>query len=383
MVRLATCDWTKTMSSSADKPRPEREQTNESLRIERETTDEKLADELALAQATADAVVKRARGRADSVLKEARGGADEKLREGGATRNQRATVSLERSQADSSLNQERSEADGELAFERNAVKAATTQLLAAERQETDVTLGVERAGSDGALAARDDFMSMVSHDLRTMLTGITMNASTQIKRARRDEAGEPYLKSAEKILRFATRMNRLIGDLVDVASVEAGRLSVAPTTRDAVALAREAIEAFRLIALDKGLTLTGELPDRMVPALVDHDRVLQVLSNLLGNAIKFTASGGHVRLEVKPLANEISFLVIDTGPGIAHDKLQAVFERFWQVDPLDKRGMGLGLFISKFIVEAHGGRIWAESEAGRGSTFAFTLPCPVTANAPG
>ena len=112
----------------------------------------------------------------------------------------------------------------------------------------------------------------------------------------------------------------------------------------------------------------------MLLAKYDPDRVLQVLANLLSNAIKFTDDGGRISTHVEFVGSEVRFSVTDTGAGVEPDHLESAFERFWQVTEGDRRGLGLGLFISKCIVEAHGGRIWAESALGRGSTFYFTLP---------
>jgi signal transduction histidine kinase len=169
-------------------------------------------------------------------------------------------------------------------------------------------------------------------------------------------------------------MNRLIGDLLDVTSIEAGRLTVVPEVHDAKALVRESLEAFQPAASAKGLSLHSTSPDSSLPATFDHDRILQVLANLVSNAIKFTGDGGSISIGLEPDGDEVRFSVSDTGTGIASDHLRVIFERFWQVTQGDRRGLGLGLFISKCLVEAHGGRIWAESEIGKGSTFRFTLP---------
>jgi signal transduction histidine kinase len=167
-------------------------------------------------------------------------------------------------------------------------------------------------------------------------------------------------------------MNRLIGDLVDVSSLESGRLSIDRSPGDATALITEAVGVFRSSASEKGISLES---DRAGPVLAtfDPDRIMQVLANLIGNAIKFTTSGGDIRVGGEPAGRDVRFWVRDTGPGIPQAQLEAVFERFWQVGANDRRGLGLGLYIAKGIVEAHGGRIWVESKLGAGSTFAFTL----------
>jgi signal transduction histidine kinase len=134
------------------------------------------------------------------------------------------------------------------------------------------------------------------------------------------------------------------------------------------------VEAFQPTASAKGLSLDSDVASDSLLARFDHERIHQVLANLLSNAIKFTPEGGRVSIRVEPAEGEIRFSVTDTGPGIAEDELGRIFERFWQVVGGDKRGLGLGLYISKCIIEAHGGRIWAESQPEAGSTFFFTLP---------
>ena len=251
---------------------------------------------------------------------------------------------------------------------------ALASLVALEREQTDERLLIERARGDADLAVRDDFMGMVAHDLRTLLGGIALGAEVQLKSAvPNDEGGRRILDAASRIQRLVARMNRLIGDLVDVVSIEAGRLAMAPQDQDAKALIREVLEAFQPIAAAKNISLnTTEIGSLQVK--LDHERIFQVLANLLSNAIKFTHQNGTVSVVVASMGGDVRFSVTDTGVGIAGDHLESIFERFWQGDQGDRRGLGLGLFISKCIVEAHGGRIWADSEIGKGSTFSFTLP---------
>ncbi len=174
-------------------------------------------------------------------------------------------------------------------------------------------------------------------------------------------------------------MNRLIGDLVDVASIEAGTLAVTCEVGDPAHVVEEAIDAFQAKALEHKLSLVAEIVPP--PSLVAFDpaRLLQVLTNLLSNAIKFTPGGGSILVRVERIGANLHFAVSDTGVGIPGDKLEAVFERFLQVTRNDRRGVGLGLYISKCIIAGHGGRIWAEHRAGGGSTVCFTLPIHVAA----
>lgn len=134
------------------------------------------------------------------------------------------------------------------------------------------------------------------------------------------------------------------------------------------------MEAFQVQASGSGVSLVAEIAPPLPPTAFDPARILQVLSNLLSNAIKFTTAGGSVVGRVEPRGHEILFCVHDTGSGIPDDKLEEVFDRFVQLTKNDRRGVGLGLYISKCIVQGHAGRIWAENTTGKGSTFCFTLP---------
>jgi signal transduction histidine kinase len=140
------------------------------------------------------------------------------------------------------------------------------------------------------------------------------------------------------------------------------------------AVVRDAIDLLRPLAAAQTLTLESEVPDDLPRVLVDPPRLQQVLSNLVGNAIKFTPRGGRITLRARPESAEVCLAVIDTGPGIPADQLPHIFGRFWQARPADKRGIGLGLAIARGIVEAHQGRIWVESRVGEGSAFYFTMP---------
>jgi signal transduction histidine kinase len=169
-------------------------------------------------------------------------------------------------------------------------------------------------------------------------------------------------------------MGRLIDDLLDFASLEAGRLSLAPTTQAAAPLVHDACQLFADIARDKGLRLACETGADLPPVPCDRDRVLQVLANLLDNAVKATPAGGAVVVRAEARPGEVCFSVADTGPGMPAEELPHLFERFRRGRQAGYRGTGLGLAIARGIVSAHGGRIWADSAPGRGSTFWFTLP---------
>jgi signal transduction histidine kinase len=155
-------------------------------------------------------------------------------------------------------------------------------------------------------------------------------------------------------------------------------------TRDEVTLPRfhqtSRTAVFRPLASVKNISVASDVRAGSLLARYDHERILQVLANLVGNAIKFTGEGGRIDLIVEATGDDVRFAVQDSGAGIAPDKLNVIFERFWQVADQRRSGLGLGLFISKCIVEAHGGRIWAESHPGAGSTFYFTLPAAACAS---
>jgi signal transduction histidine kinase len=351
---------------SDSRPNPEREHTDQSLRVEREKVDETLDDDFAKIETAADTVIEKARARADEVLALARATADQ-------TKAPSAVQALKRERVveDRVIRNERAQADDVVRTER----AERVASLESERTETDKDLSLERSQADDAVGTRDDFLAIVSHDLRNML-GVVVGFAKLIAKAESGEdehRPEEVLMHAQRIQRSGGRMNRLIGDLIDVASIDAGKLQVYPQPTDPAAVALEAVETFHEQALASGIALTMEASSPPTLASIDAARILQVLVNLVSNAIKFTARGGKVGIHYERVGDELRFAVSDTGPGIAPAHLKTIFERYRQID-VDRRGKGLGLYISKCIVEGHGGRIWAESQLGHGSTFRFTLP---------
>jgi signal transduction histidine kinase len=169
-------------------------------------------------------------------------------------------------------------------------------------------------------------------------------------------------------------MNRLIEDLLEIVRQESGQMTLNIEDVPAASIISQTAEMFQSAAMERGISLraTDASPDLAVRS--DQGRIIQVMSNLVGNALKFVPSGGTVVLDAKREDGEVVFSVNDSGPGIPPEDLHRLFERFWQRRRDDKRGVGLGLTIARGIVEAHGGRIWAESQLGHGATFYFTLP---------
>jgi signal transduction histidine kinase len=215
-------------------------------------------------------------------------------------------------------------------------------------------------------------MAVVAHDLRNPLNTMTMAAQFLLDISSSEKTTER--RNLEVIRRAADRMNRLIGDLLDVKRIESGRLSIEPRPEDVIAVVCDAVEMLRPLAKSSSLRLRPVFEDNLPRILVDPSRIQQVLSNLIGNAIKFTPAGGAITVRAEQTADGVRIAVTDSGPGIAAEELPHVFGRFWQGRRTDRRGLGLGLAIAKAIVEAHGGRIWVESHLGTGSTFFFTVP---------
>ncbi len=362
------------MTPEGKAPPPERSKTDESLRAERKNTDKVLGESKAEIEQTADELVENAREHADAVLETARTKADDKLGlEEPAAKELRA-IAQERAVEDRVVEHERATADEILRVEREAQARALAALLPIERERTDRFLLTERARADDKLANRDDFMGMVSHDLRNLLSGILLSSQTLSNNASESDEGRATVAGVKRIQRYVARMNGLIGDLVDVVSLDAGKLAITPTRCDVGDLLTEAVDTFAQAASDKGISLRCEVDERALVATFDHSRMLQVVANLITNALKFTATGGAINLRGERAGPELRVSVKDSGVGIPREMLEAVFERFWQVNKNDQRGLGLGLYISRCIVEAHGGRIWAESTVGKGSCFRLAIP---------
>lgn len=346
----------------------ERLQTDESLRLERERADAALTEDAEGVDAVADAVIAKARLHADEVLSAARARTDGRGRS--APAGGPGAVARERRAEDRVVREERADADEVLKLER----AEHLALLVLEREDTDKDLVRERGRSDDALASRDELLGIVSHDLRTMLHQVMGYADLiALELSERPDLGH-LVQDAARIQRSGRRMNRLIGDLTDMAGIHAGALTVAPFECAPEGVVTEAVDTFQPQALARGLTVVALVVAPVPEALFDPPRILQVLTNLLSNAIKFTPSGGSVTLRLERAGADLRFSVADTGIGIPGDKLDAVFDRYLQVTSNDRRGVGLGLYISKCIVQGHGGRIWVESTPGEGSVFSFTLP---------
>jgi signal transduction histidine kinase len=223
-----------------------------------------------------------------------------------------------------------------------------------------------------AIRARDDVLGIVAHDLRSPLNAITTSASLLLRQPTQDEQLRRHLGL---IRRSSQQMERLIQDLLDVTRIEAGNLVLEQRSEDVAALVKEASDMFDDAAREKQLRLECHVEEDVPAVYADRFRVLQVLSNLLGNALKFTPAGGMVTLRAaRDGGPDVRFSVSDSGPGIPEEQRAHIFDRFWQARETAHTGVGLGLSIARAVVEAHGGRIWVDSRPGEGSTFSFTLP---------
>jgi len=225
-----------------------------------------------------------------------------------------------------------------------------------------------------AIQARDDILGVVSHDLGNPLQAIFIGLEALEKtRQHEGETGEDYYLSA--IRKSAELMQRLIQELLEVRRMEEGHLSLEPRPEALPDLVHEALEVIGPLARVKSVTLIDETAGADLPTiLVDGPRIQQVLSNLLGNAVKHTPPGGTVRILGESSESELRVSVEDSGGGIPEDQRERVFDRFWRAEATGGQGIGLGLAIAQGIVRAHGGRIWLESRIGEGSTFSFTIP---------
>jgi signal transduction histidine kinase len=219
-----------------------------------------------------------------------------------------------------------------------------------------------------ARVAREQLLAIVSHDLRNPLSSIV--TSVDVLQAERPEL---VRQNVEIISRAARRMGRLIDDLLDVAQFQSGMLRVEREPCDSASLLRESLETLKPLADERNVHLDAQVSDD-VQVLCDRGRVLQILSNLIGNAVKFTSEGGSVTVTVSRQDKKARFAIVDTGPGIPDDELSQIWEPFWQAKSGVRHSVGLGLFIAKALVETQGGRIWVESMIGVGTAFCFTLP---------
>lgn len=260
---------------------------------------------------------------------------------------------------------------------QQALAAASARELEREQAAREEAERTARAmeqlarAAEAATRARDEVLATVSHDLKNPVGTIYTSSTLLLDMALTEELRE---KQLQIIKRTAQRMDHLIQDLLDVSKMEAGKFSVEPLPVAVGSLLDDAREMLEPLAARRDLHLRDETDRRDVLVLADAERVQRVLSNLVGNAVKFTPAGGTITLRTQCSDTECTFSVTDQGPGIPPENLQRIFDRYWQASRTARQGAGLGLAIAQGIVDAHGGRIWAESSPPDGATFFFTLP---------
>jgi signal transduction histidine kinase len=225
-----------------------------------------------------------------------------------------------------------------------------------------------------AIHAREELVAVVSHDLKSPLATISMTTGLLLDQLGPENQGPEPRRSLERIQRSTDRMGRLIRDLLDLARLEGGHLSIDPGPQELAGLMSEAVEALRAEAAAKSLRLEQALAPGAERVRCDRERILQVLANLVGNAVKFTPDQGEVVMRAERAGPEVVVSVTDSGPGIPREQQERLFEPYWQAEATARLGTGLGLSIAKGLVELHGGRIWVTSRPGAGSTFSFALP---------
>lgn len=224
-----------------------------------------------------------------------------------------------------------------------------------------------------AVRARDDVLAVVSHDLRNPLAAIRLSAAQLARKIQNDDPDRSQ-KKVDVILRAAERMVHLISDLLDAATIERGTFTIDPRPEPVLPILEETIQQHEPLAAARSLRLKREAPPDLPPIRCDRRRLLQVLGNLIGNALKFVPEGGRVEVRARREEGEVCFAVADDGPGIPDHQMDRLFERYWKGHREEKEGVGLGLFIARGIVEAHGGTLGLVSTPGAGSTFHFTIP---------
>jgi signal transduction histidine kinase len=252
------------------------------------------------------------------------------------------------------------------AIERKQVERERQRLLAQEREA--------RGRAEAALRARDQVLRVLSHDLGNQLAAIQVYGRMLAGAYPEDEAFGKARSWAAGIQELAQHMQELRENILDAAQIEAGRLSLALRPLDVGGVLEALADQLMPLTVEKGIELSVSCAPDLPRLVADRQRLLQALGNLVGNALKFTPRGGRVRLSAEAVPEGVRVSVADTGPGIAPENLELIFESFWKTGAGNETGTGLGLGIAKGIVETHGGKISVESEVGAGTVFTVTLP---------
>jgi PAS domain S-box-containing protein len=267
---------------------------------------------------------------------------------------------------------------GVVTFARIGRRFAQEDLALALDLARRASVAIDNAGlyrdARAATSARDEILAVVSHDLRNPIHTIGMGAQLMLELLPEGDGVAAVRKQAGIIRRSAQRANRLIADLLDVRRIETGRLAVERQPVSVATLLDDVLEMFETEATERQVALEARSPSPSPIVLADRERMLQLFTNLVGNALKFTPAGGAVTACADLVGDRVHCTVSDTGPGIPAEQLPHLFDRYWQARHNDRRGVGLGLAIAKGIAEAHGDTLNVTSTVGRGTTFTFALP---------
>lgn len=366
----------------------ERGQTDESLNKERGKTDESLTDLQEKTIHETDLHLENDRNKADLAREKKRSQNDKKFAATERLTAQRKieddNVHIERGLMDNALQRERenNEAAANELFTRE--RSATDKNLKAERKQTDLEVGKSAELLENELAlhlktkaellTRDEFSAIVSHDLKNPIGAILSSADIISEHPDYPHLNSDLKSWIEMIQRNAAVSLRLIDDILDMERVAEGKLQIEKKEQCFIHLINDCVQTHLHAAKEKNINLTTQLSKASVQVDFDRDRMMQVLSNLIGNAIKFTPAFGAITVSLKKLERNIEVIVQDSGSGIPESQREKIFERFSQIKNKDRRGLGLGLYISKMLIESHNGRIWVDSRPGQGSQFHFTLP---------
>jgi signal transduction histidine kinase len=255
-------------------------------------------------------------------------------------------------------------------FETRIVCSAPDEVMAISRDVTE--LRQTQRALEEAVRSRDLLLAVVSHDLRGPLSAVQLSAASLYRNL--DATAERRTKQLETIMRSTERMKTLIENLLQASTIDAGAFTAARAREAVRPLIDEALQSPVLLARSKSVRVECQISEDLGEAFFDRQRILQVLANLLGNAERFVQVGGRIAVRAWREAGNVCFAVSDDGPGIEAEHLPHIFKRFWKSGGTGPLGTGLGLFIAKAIVDAHGGRIWVDSKPGQGTTFYFTFP---------
>lgn len=372
-----------------------RKKTDKSLLAERDRTDRSLKRTRNEVEASTDVDLQKSRDDANREQSSSRQAADKNNTSHNVKGNGDTRLLQERERADQATERERARTDAAINRERELKQDIVQELVEQERAQTDLNLRDERQQTDtevtrvtdllsdevaihlktkSALTTRDEFLAIVSHDLRNPIGAIFSCTEMLLEDASYRKMDSETKHWIEFIKRNSETALHLINDIMDLERIAEGKLALRFGQHNISQLIRESMENFIQMASSKNILLRSKFSNESGNVICDRERIMQVLGNLIGNAIKFTPDGGSIVLDARIEEEKVLFSVCDSGSGIPDEKKERIFERFAQIGSKDRRGLGLGLYISKMLIESHQGKIWVDSDFGEGSTFWFSIP---------